>query len=488
MLNSEYKRIRPFWDTVHDCYLGTAAVKNSSNSLRYLPLSAREKKELEECPDKSTTRYEFRKKYAIYENIFKPVIDDSVGLMQRNPARIAFGARDNTESPEEVRDLDIYGNHYKDGLKGLKARLNFHQTLYGRYGLLLDLVENSMDHRPRFIISEYPAVRILDGEIEKEKPNSENRISWILLDESAPVFDRSKKAWVPQSQFRLLALDARTEYYQIVFSGPDALASWRDFDFKNPKGDLVYPSFRDKRLPFIPMTVCNVNKLGLDQWQEPPFLDVAHIAIGIYQIDSLYKKALWNFASPTLSVANADKPNQEFYLGDAIWPRTNGDHPVSVSLLETSGAGLAEMRSAKEEMKNALKYSSIRELLDGAGANASSEAIQLRAASGTAGIAAIDQTGGRAIEEQLIFAALWAGASEKEAGERISYCPDTSYLENDYPLQAIVSFIQANSSADRGDVLLSQKNIYSILEKTLPNTLSTFEDNELQKKGEKSCI
>lgn len=485
MLNSEYKRIRPFWDTVHDCYLGSTAIKNGSNSFRYLPLSTREKREMEECPDKKTTRYEFRKKYAIYENIFKPVIDDTVGIMQQNPAKVAFGARDDSESPDEVRDLNIYGNQYKDGLKGLKARLNFNQTLYGRYGLLLDLVDNAVDHRPRFSISEYSAFRILDGEIEKESPNSESRIAWILLDECAPVFDRKTKRWIAQNQYRLLALDSRSEYYQAVFSGTDALGSWRDFDFRNPKGNIVYPVFRNRRLPFIPMSICNVNQLGLDQWQDPPFLDVAHIAIGIYQIDSLYKKALWNFASPTLSVANADKPNQEFYLGDAIWPRTNGDHPVSVSLLETSGAGLAEMRSAKEEMKNALKYSSIRELLDGAGANASSKAIQLRATSGTAGIVAIDQTGARAIEEQLIFAAIWAGASEKEAGERISYLPDTSYLENDYPLQGIVSFIQANASADQGNVLLSRKNIYSILEKTLPNTLSTFEDNELQKRGEK---
>ena len=57
------------------------------------------------------------------------------------------------------------------------------------------------------------------------------------------------------------------------------------------------------------------------------------------------------------------------------------------------------MRSAKEFGKSALKYSSIRDLLDGAGAGASGEAIKLRTASGTANIAAMDNAGALAIEE-----------------------------------------------------------------------------------------
>ncbi len=484
MIHTEYERLVPLWNMVRDCYLGTTAVKNGVRSSLYLPISLREKRELEETGGKQPSRYDFRKRYAIYENIFKPVIDDMVGLMQRNPAKVHFGIDGDDESPYEVQELNIYGNHYKDGLKGLKGRLNFHQVLYGRYGLLLDIIVDSIRNRPRFVIGEYPAVCIINGELVRENPNTERKLKWVLLDESNNIFDRQYKKWTRDHRYRLLGLDCHGDYYQITFHGNDAHSQWMDINMDQPGTDAIYPIFKGNRLSFIPMTICNINSLGIDHWQEPPFLDVAHIAVGIYQVDSLYKKALWNFASPTLSVANADKPNQEFFLGDAIWPHTNGDHPVTVSLLETSGAGLAEMRNAKEEMKNSLKYSSIRDLLDGAGANASNKAIALRAASGTASLVAMDQTGARALEEQLIFASQWAGATEEEAGQRISYLADTSYLESDYSLQAIVSFLETNTNADQGRPFLSRKNIYSILEKTLPNTLSTFEDNEVQKKKE----
>lgn len=482
----DYQRLYPLWNLVHDCYLGTTAVKNGLNAQKYLPISLREKRDIEENGTDGPTRYDFRKKYAIYENIFRPVIDDMVGLMQRRPAKLRFGIESNDESPKEVRELDVFGNHYKDGFKGLKSRLNYHQVLYGRYGLLLDIAIDRETRSPRFVISEYTPSRILDGEINRDRINSENKLEWLLLDESGIVFDRSTKYRQQTLQLRLLALDSQGEYYQKIFSGPNAFQDWAAFDFSWPGPDAIYPTFKGKRLHFIPMTVCNVNCLGFDQWQEPPFLDVAHIAIGIYQVDSLYKKALWNFASPTLSISNADKPNNEFYMGDAIWPQTNGSHPVTVSLLETSGNGLAEMRSAKEEMKSSLKYSSIRELLDGAGANSSSKAIELRAASGTATIAAIDQAGARAIEEQLIFASIWTGASEETAGNRISYLADTSYLNSDLTLGSITSFIEKNSTADSGTPLLSRRNIYSILEQALPNTLSSFEDNETQKQEQEN--
>ncbi len=82
------------------------------------------------------------------------------------------------------------------------------------------------------------------------------------------------------------------------------------------------------------------------------------------------------------------------------------------------------MRAAKEELKASLRYSSIRDLLDGAGANSSSDAIRLRTESGTAAIAAADRAGARAIEEQLCFASLWAGASRDETRDRISFEAD----------------------------------------------------------------
>ncbi len=481
-MNYRYNSMKPLWELVRDCYIGTTAVKESRRSREYLPVSTREKREIEHEMNLSTTQYEIRKKYAVYDNIFRPTIDDMVGLMQKNPLRLSFGVTDDSESPKEIRDLDVYGNIHNDGLKGLKGRLNFHQVLYGRYGLLLDVVTGPSRTLPRFTITEYQADRILDGENGKCQPDGENALQWALIDETLLRFDQNMKSWDRVVQFRVLGLDENREYYQAVLSGPNVMEQWLNFDLKHPGPRAVYPMWKQKRLNFIPFTVCNVNTIGFDDWQEPPFLDVAHIALGLYQTDSLYKKALWNFASPTLSIANAERTEQDLFLGDAIWPRTNGAYPVSVSLLETDGNGLAEMRHAKEEMKQSLRYTSIRDLLEGSGANASGQAIELRTISGTATVAAIDQAGARAIEEQLIYATLWTGAGAEEAGRRISCRADTTYVTSQFTLSTIASFIESNATADAGRPLLSQRNIYSMLEKALPDTLTSFEDNESAKK------
>jgi hypothetical protein len=135
------------------------------------------------------------------------------------------------------------------------------------------------------------------------------------------------------------------------------------------------------------------------------------------------------------------------------------------------------MRAAKEELKASLRYSSIRDLLDGAGANSSSDAIRLRTESGTAAIAAADRAGARAIEEQLCFASLWAGASRDETRDRISFEADVSYLGTEVRLESVVAFLSTNAQVG----ILSNANVYALLQKSVPGVFSSFEDNEAQK-------
>ena len=228
----------------------------------------------------------------------------------------------------------------------------------------------------------------------------------------------------------------------------------------------------------IPFTVCNVNRLGINEWQNPPFYDVVEAALKRYQLSSIYHLGLYRHASPTLVLANAKiPPGQKTTLGGVLSVEGgNNGVPASAQLMETSGAGFNEMRAAMEEAENVMRYVSLRSLLDGAGANSSGEAIAMRAASGTASIADIDTSGARAIEEQLVFAAIWAGASWKEAGERISYTADTSYLGSKFSLGEVTSFIVVNGNQK----VLSRQNQHAILEAVAPGTITNFEDNEIQ--------
>lgn len=480
MANEQYLKLLPLWNIVGDCYIGVEAIKDPKNAYIYLPPQPAERIELSKGVDFEFTRYAFRKHIATYENLFKPTIDDICGLMQKNKPKVLFGAAKNEESPQEVRNMEWRGNRYNDGLYGLKIRVNAAQALFGRYGLLLDVVTDEDGLKPEFCITEYSAQSILDGDYCENQNDSRKRLRWALLDETTRVFDEVTKKWKDLPKWRLVALDADRRYYTATFEGDGILGQWTAFNIDAPQGSicktLIYPKFRDTELNFIPLTICNVDRLGLEYWQAPPYLDVAQVTIGNYVVDSWYKMALYQFATPTLSVLNAVKEKNDIRLGGVLWLKSASGQQCSAQILETSGSGLGELRNAKEELKASLKYSSIRDLLDGAGANSSGDAIKLRTASGTAAIATMDKTGSRAIEEQIIYAAIWAGATFEQAYQRITFESDTTYLGQEFQIQSVVAFMQANKDSR----LLSKQNAYSILEKTFPGVITNFQDNEDQ--------
>ncbi len=481
-MNAEYLTLEPLWRYVADCYDGSERIKEGENAREYLPIQSLERDELRlrNVPFEES-RYAFRRRVASYENFFRPIIDDVVGLMQRNPASVRFGVASDEESAKEVRDMKYWGNRFNDGLAGLKARLNFAQILFGRYGTLLDVTTNSSGLEPNFCVVEYPAQKILDGEVDDVSNAQFGALRWALLDESTRKFDPKEKTWKRSTRRRLLALDAQGRYYNARFEGVDADEQWRDFSLDKPNGaNVVYPCFKGRTLDFIPFTVCNVDKLGLENWTRPPYLDVARLAVENYVVDSWYKIGLYLHATPTLAVCNAARESNDVRLGGVIWPRGTSSSPVSVSILETTGAGLAELRNAKDELKETLRYTSIRDLIDRSGANSSSEALRVRTTSGTVAVAAVDRAGARAIEEQLCFASLWSGATVAETQDRISYEADVSYLGAEFQMDSVVDLLKAN----RETQTLSQRNAYAFLEKAAPGVLPSFEDNERQKEQE----
>jgi hypothetical protein len=368
----------------------------------------------------------------------------------------------------------------------LKARLNHAQTLFGRYGLWLTPITDSAGQNPQFIIKEYTCYQIMDGETYISPSDGKKRLRWVKLDESKPVFDYTKKQWGIGRRYRILGLDAQHRYYSAVLDGANARSLWEGFDILEPlrtalPGEVVYPVYKGTLLNFIPFTVCNVDRLGIDKWQEPPFLDMAYSTINAYNADSLYKQAMINHATPTLVVLNAKMP-ENMTLGGVMNVIGAENVKADVRMMETNAGGLAELGRCAKAIKEDAMRRTIFGMLESVGANTSGTAITLRTAAGTATIGAIDRAGARAIEEQLCFAAKWSGMSWEEAGENISYEVDTSYMASQGTVQEFVSLMGANLSM--GAPFLSKQNLYGILQKLYPNTLTDWDINELQKEDE----
>ena len=474
-MNSYYNRYAKNWQYVDDVYNGAGTVKSPERAKAYLkPIPSEVGKE---------DLYQQRLGLTHFENAFRPVVDAAVGIMQKCPAKVRFGVESDEESPPEVRELDIYGNAQNDGLAGLKRRLNHQQTLYGRCGLLLDVDTDLDGLHPRFLIHEYPATQILDGESGK----------WYLLDESRQRFDADKKDWADEKRWRVLGLDAGGVYYSypLVGTAEEVEKAWQEFNLSAPPGSWEengivmssYPNFKGRFCNKIPFTVCNAKSIGFDNWEIPPYIDVAYAVVDAYNADSFYRKAIVNHATPTLVLKNValakDAKGNELpiTLGGTLQINNNnhGNGEAVIDLVQASSAGLTALKEARDSTLDVLKRISIQDLLDGAGANSSGDAIQLRMIAGTATITDIDLAGEKAIEEQLCFAAYWAGATWAEVGERISYEIDTSYSKTDFSLGEVTSLMVANAAQK----LLSRQALYELIRQKA-NCIPDWLDNVAQ--------
>jgi hypothetical protein len=475
-MNPNYEELLPHWQYVDDCYEGIVVIKNKSNRQKYLKPFPSEKNKTDD-----NSQYAVRCHFADYDNIFRSAVTSMVGVMNRTAPIVQFDEGDEEITPQEVRDIDVWGNKYDDRLNGLKVRLNHAQVLFGRAGLLLDIVIGESELEPQFVIKEYSAYTILDGENYKSPIDGKDRLKWVQLDESCYVLDYATKKRKLLKRYRILGLNSEGYYYTSILEGNDVESQWTSFDLENPV-NAIYPHFKGTRITFIPFTVCNVDRLGIDEWQSPPFIDMAYSTVNAYNVDSLYKQSLVNHARATLVICNA-KPDDHLVLGGMLQLTSiSPQFPASAQLLETSGAGLTQMGNCVDKVKDNALRRTIQGVLEAAGAGSSGEALMLRTTAGTATIAEIDSAGARAIEEQLCFAARWAGATLREVGDRISFKVDTSYMGNHATLQEIVSLITSNRSSGRP--LLSRRNLYALLAKREPDVLSSYEDNELQLEDE----
>jgi hypothetical protein len=459
----------PNWNYVRDCYNGVTEIKKRGKEKTYLH------KFPSETDNRGDESYRLRMEMADFDNIFQTAINSMVGIMNKDKAQVRFDAGNEEITAKEVRDLDVYGNAYGDRLQGLQSRLTFAQTLVGRQGLLLDIETNQFGLEPRFVIKEYSAECILDGEVARSLHTGSKQLQWIVLDETTEEFDPKTKARLPITRYRILGLDEQGYYYTATIEGLNVENEWTTFNFKKPTHHF-YPQFKGDRLRFIPFTVCNVDRLGFDQWQMPPFIDMAYSTINAYNIDSLYKRSLVNYSSPTLVLSNM-KATGKLALGGVMELQSERETNSSVTLLETSGSGLNQFSACITQIKADALRRTVQGMLESAGANSSGEALLLRMAAGTATIAQIHTTAQNAILEQLCYAARWTGATQDEAAERIDYKVNTTYMGNATTLSEIVGIMAANHSVD--GKILSKRNLYSLLQSVSPE-LSSYEDNELQ--------
>jgi hypothetical protein len=471
-INENYQNLCFQWKMSRDCYDGFTAIKSRSNREIYVKPTAEQRKN-----HTNMRRYHDFIENAQFENFYKPTINEFVGLMNSRPATMEFG-----QAEEILTDINYYGNANQDGLTGLKSRMNKEQCLKGRFGMLLEIV--IVNEVPQFSITEYHAEKILDGNTFKETPDSEEEIEWALLDESGQFFNLYTKRWESETRYRLIALDADGRYYTAVLSEED----WEKFDIKFPslsqisekfRNTLVYPQYRGQFCGFVPFTVVNASKLGIKNYENVPFLDLAHSTIKFFYLDCLLTQGLRFSSNPTLLIFNGEKKDElPLGAGVALWLNSNNRSNASptAQFLEVSGAGFSAIQQEKTAIKTYADSYSTRAILSDAGANASGIAIATRGESGSASISEIDRTGAKGIEEQLVFACRWAGIDEEIIKNEIKYEVDTKYISDQLSTSDIVVLLGA---MEKG--VLTEMEVRQFIMSKSPKNIEFLDNDEFEK-------
>ena len=249
---------------------------------------------------------------------------------------------------------------------------------------------------------------------------------------------------------------------------------------------------------------------GIGHYDDPPFVAVGHTSIELYNLSSLHMSSLYKNAQTTVAGVNV-KPTmkevlatngltQECLLDEHGKPYTvkvptemvmggslflepiSGEAKGEIKFLETSGTGLNAMQLAEESFKASMRENSVDGLLESAGANASGEALKMRSETATSSFAMIDQNVARGIEQIIVYAAVWAGATWEEAFERIRFEADIRYVGSEIDLNSLISFLNHSETSRMSGTQerLSWPNLYALLEAATGGIISSLEDNQSQ--------
>ena len=320
---------------------------------------------------------------AIYYPFVKEAIQSLLGTM--------YSKSPTFNLPSGLKYLEGTATSEKEPLSLLLQRINKEQLNVGRIGLLVDAPKTS--GLP--YIAKYRAETILDWDISYGSGYAE--LTYLCLDESGPIRTSDGK-WENTNSYRLLRII--DGIYQVA-----VVADIGD----EPEWEV--PTANGKPLTVIPFTFINLVDLSTTP-DVPPLLFVANMSVSIYKQSADQKQGIFHSAQATTVRVGAEPETKEDGKGNRLGAGALVDVPMGGDLkyMETSGAGLAEMRLAIDSDKAQVSVFSSSFAQD-LGANASGNSIRLRLEAINSVLKNIATTGAYGLERALEHCSLFVGSN-----------------------------------------------------------------------------
>jgi hypothetical protein len=421
------------WIQMDDTFHGERAVK--AKRLDYLPATEGMVQDGMSTPSSPGWKdYEAYLLRAIYHDIIKDGVKAMIGIMHAKPAEIKL--------PEKLEALRNNATSKGEPLQALLRKINVHQLVKGRVGLLVDVPDNKAVNEAVPYISVYDAKAIINWDAGSQN-DGKDKLSLVVLDESGTR--RKGLTWKTEQKFRVCTLNGLASIDDSEAT-PDEKAKFTVAvmvdNVNNPtKEDFITPSLAGTEMEDIPFVFVGANDL-VPEPEVPPMLGLSNLALAIYRAEADYRQTLFLQGQQTLviiggNVDEVDGTSVRVGHKGVIDLKIGGD----AKYIGASNQGLGEMRQSLENDKKAANLMGVTFLDAGAndGQSQSGEALRIRVAARTTTIASVAKAGGLGLENALKFAARWVGADPEE----VSVKPITDFADQSVQGAALLAFMQA---------------------------------------------
>lgn len=366
--------------------------------------------------------YEAYLSYAVYPDIYCEAVEAAIGIMHREPPKI--------ELPTQLKDMIDNGTLLGEPLEMVLRKINTHQLITGRVGILGDIRKDT-DGKARPVIAIYGPLAICNWD-DTSVADDDVDIRLVVLDESRYEMGASF-TWDLKESYKILALsDGQTLTEDGTYMYME-LEEGSEFNVEM----LTQPNIMGQSLDTIPFAFVNSKDLSPSP-DKPPLEGLASLCLAIYRAEASYRLNLFMQGQDTLVTIGAGVGDDEPIrtgAGAAIRVNIGGD----AKYIGVSSAGLTEQRTSLEnDYKRAIQKSG--QLLDATSrAKESGDALRIRVAAQTATLPQLAKTGAAGLERVLKALARWYGANENE----VIVKPNLTFTEQDLNGETLIKIMEA---------------------------------------------
>ncbi len=445
-----YAARRPDWQLTCDSRGGERQIKGRTTTYLSSTSGMRE----QGFPTSNTEGWKQYQSYiarAVYPDVFNDAVEALLGIMHRKPPTI--------ELPPEMEYLRERATRRGESLEMLMQRVNEHQLVSGRLGLLADLPPNDADAQLRlppeerqlteqFYISIYEALSVINWDEGRRDGIELENLNMVVLNETAPE-RQANFEWEETEKYRVLLLaenDSEEAATEAVVgaepienlprgAGVYQMGVFREENDFNPS-EMTTPEWRGDTSSEIPFVFINTKDV-VPEPDDPPLLGLANLALAIYRGEADYRQSLFMQGQDTLVVIGVTQ-GESYRVGahGAIELSTGGD----AKFIGVDSSGLPEQREALVNDYNRAAGKGAQLLDSTTGGNQQSgEALRIRMASRTATISQIVITGAFGVQSLLRKIARWIGADP----EAVVITPNTDFIDDQMDGQSLSQWMSA---------------------------------------------